>query len=249
MENLSYYPLFWKTHHLTTLYERLRNDAIAHAKEKPRTNIYLNLETEKDKLGVVVIELRTDVCPMTAFNFFMLCTGELHNLGYKCSEFHRVVPGVLWQAGDVIGKDGRGGRSIYGEVFPDENFILKHDEPGVVSMANIGPNTNGSQFIITACRLPALDGKNVVFGKVINGLDKLLEMNQNIVSPSGALQKKVWIAGCGDATSDKDYEKKRQAERDRLLAEAKKLPPPPPPKKKAPESGYEASDDDDDDDV
>lgn len=137
-----------------------------------RQTVFLQLATEDEQLGQVNIELNYEVTPMTAENFYCLCTGEL-GLSYKCSQIHRIVAGILWQGGDVTGQEGFGNKSIYGDTFPDENFELKHDDEGVVSMANCGPDSNGSQFIITARSAPALDGTNVVFGKVTSGMDVL----------------------------------------------------------------------------
>lgn len=98
----------------------------------------MDLETDREPLGQIVIELRADVVPFSAENFRALCTGE-RGLSYKCTEMHRIIPGILWQGGDVSGKQGRGcGKSIYGDSFPDENFRLKHKEAGTVSMVNAG---------------------------------------------------------------------------------------------------------------
>jgi len=154
-------------------------------------------------VGRLKMELFSDIVPTTAENFRQLCTGEiLQNkkpMGYKGSLFHRIIKGFMIQGGDFIHSDGTGSFSIYGGKFDDENFKVKHTEPGLLSMANSGANTNGCQFFITCDPAEWLDGKHVVFGRVIEDGLRIVRMIENVtvVGQNNKPKLPIAIAQCG----------------------------------------------------
>uniref|UniRef100_F6HBJ1 peptidylprolyl isomerase n=2 Tax=Vitis vinifera TaxID=29760 RepID=F6HBJ1_VITVI len=177
--------------------------------KKKNPLVFLDVSIDGDPVEKIVIELFADVVPKTAENFRALCTGEKgvgtstgKPLHYKGSFFHRIIKGFMAQGGDFSKGNGTGGESIYGGKFADENFKRAHEGPGFLSMANSGPNTNGSQFFMTFKRQPHLDGKHVVFGKVVQGIDTLKKIEQ-LGTGDGKPARLVKIVDCGETSENK----------------------------------------------
>ncbi|MER5745577.1 peptidylprolyl isomerase [Streptomyces sp. NPDC059913] len=161
------------------------------------SKVYFDITINDEPAGRITFKLFDDVVPKTAENFRKLATGE-EGFGYKGSSFHRIIPDFMLQGGDFTRGDGTGGKSIYGAKFPDENFKLAHTKPGLLSMANAGPNSNGSQFFITTIVTSWLDGKHVVFGEVDDEAGMaLVKKIEALGSGSGRPSAKITIADCG----------------------------------------------------
>lgn len=164
------------------------------------TKVYFDVTVGGKKEPRIIFKLFDKELPKTCENFRALCTGE-KGFGYKGSIFHRVIPQFMLQGGDITHFNGYGGKSIYGDRFEDEGFPFKHTKPGMLSMANAGPNTNGSQFFITTVPCPWLDGHHVVFGEVVEGYDTVKDI-ESVGTSSGKVTKEVRVQESGEIKDD-----------------------------------------------
>lgn len=195
--------------------------------------VFFDINVGNRTSGRITFELFADVVPKTAENFRCLCTGEKGSsptsrlpLHFKNSQFHRIIPGFMAQGGDFTRGDGTGGESVWGPRFADENFRLKHDRPHLLSMANAGPNTNGSQFFITFAPAPWLDGKHVVFGRVVDGASLIMQMERVVTGANDRPRAPITITDCGVCKVAGDLELSSSARIEALARAAEERLPP-----------------------
>jgi cyclophilin family peptidyl-prolyl cis-trans isomerase len=179
--------------------------------DKPNPIVFMDIRIGQKKAGRMTFELFADSCPKTAENFRKLCTGEMgaarfckRQMHFKNTIFHRVIKGFMAQGGDFEKEDGTGGESTYGKTFADENFKHKHFGPGMLSMANAGPNTNGSQFFLTFKSTPHLNGKHVVFGRLKEGMSTLRTIENVSTGRMDKPIQEVAVINCGEFELERD---------------------------------------------
>ncbi|CAH1109084.1 unnamed protein product [Psylliodes chrysocephalus] len=179
---------------------------------KVTDQVYFDIQIENEFLGRIIFGLFGEVAPKTCKNFKELATNGINGKTYVGTKFHSAITRIMIQGGDIVNNDGTGSISIYGKYFDDENFTIKHNSPGLLAMANQGPNKNGCQFLITTMACPWLDEKNVIFGKVIKGAEVVHRIEHLKTDVNEKILKHVFVSDAGIIETNPFYENSKNYE-------------------------------------